>query len=147
MSEMDKQLLNKKAIIVWHTRATILLIIMAFLCGGVGVFSIKAAGVLLATGLCVYGYGVIFYHKQRYEAERYKITPIQVQIERGVYFSRAISIYIKRIQYIELTQDPIQRFLGLCTVIFHAAGIKVSLAQLEFAQGQAIRDKLRCDTT
>lgn len=76
---------------------------------------------------------------------RYRVTPIGLEIRRGVIWRRITDVPLSRVQHTDVQQGPIQRHFGVATLIVHTAGTtaaSVSLGGLSHEDALRIRDFL-----
>jgi putative membrane protein len=100
-----------------------------------------AAGVALGVGIgvAVVGYGVAYY--RRYE---YELTADTFDIRSGVFGRREREIPLRRIQNVDISQNVIQRALGIAEVRLETAGASGSEAHLKFV-GEARANQLQAE--
>jgi len=78
----------------------------------------------------------------------YKVDGRGIEIRKGVWWRRVIHVPRSRVQHTDVSQGPIERGLGLGTLVIYTAGTehaKVDLAGLEHATALRIRDYLLPD--
>jgi len=78
---------------------------------------------------------------------RIRVGPVGLDLWRGVFWRRVISVPRSRVQHTDVTQGPLQRKYGLATLTVHTAGTehaKVEVAGLSHATALAVRDYLLC---
>lgn len=76
---------------------------------------------------------------------RYALMMDGLRIRRGLCWWREILIPRSRVQHLDLERGPIERHLGLTTLVIHTAGTRmnaVRLAGLEQVRARALRDAL-----
>lgn len=74
-----------------------------------------------------------------YRSLSYQITDRYIRLHKGALFRCENMIYIENIQYLTLSQTPLQRLFGLATLHITAVGGSLRLAGLEEDAVQAIR--------
>lgn len=134
------QRISSKGIIVWRVRFYLLFIVLSFIFGGLGIFNIKLSIVFVMICVILAVVAIIFYCPLRYERTRYYINNEKIKIKQNVIFCVDYSISIKKIQYIQMVQTPLQRVLHLCSIIFHTAGSTIKLEQIPIEEGIKIRN-------
>lgn len=75
----------------------------------------------------------------------YRVDRQGVRIRRGVFWRREIDVPRSRVQHTDVSQGPLERRLGLGTLVVYTAGTahaKVELPGLDHALALAIRDHL-----
>lgn len=66
-----------------------------------------------------------------YRHASYRLDDVGIEIRRGVYWRRAIRIPRSRVQHLDVTQGPVERGLGLGTLVIYTAGTDHAQVQLE----------------
>ena len=77
-----------------------------------------------------------------YRSLNYQITSRHLCLRQGCIFRRENMIYIENIQYLTLSQTPLQRLFRLASLHIIAAGGSLHLAGLETETAQAIREEI-----
>jgi len=80
-----------------------------------------------------------------YKHCRYRVDAHGIQIRRGIFWKRAISVPRSRVQHTEVSQGPWERRHGLGTLAVHTAGVQhsiVLLNGLEYERALRLRDHL-----
>ena len=84
-----------------------------------------------------------------YDHTSYVVSPDGLEIARGVYWQKIISVPRSRIQHTDVTQGPLQRSYQLSTLVLYTAGAehaRIALDGLAFDTALALReDLLRSD--
>jgi membrane protein YdbS with pleckstrin-like domain len=84
-----------------------------------------------------------------YDHTWYLVSPDGLEITRGVFWRRIISVPRSRIQHTDVTQGPLQRSYQLSTLVLYTAGAehaRIALDGLAFDTALALReDLLRAD--
>jgi uncharacterized protein len=82
---------------------------------------------------------------RRYRRFTFRVGPAEVRVRRG-WLWRAESVVLhSRIQHVDTRQGPIERMMGLATVIVFTAGsvgAMVSIPGLRMERAEALRDRL-----
>lgn len=76
---------------------------------------------------------------------QYCVRPLDVNLQSGYLFWKAVSVSINRVQHIEVTQGPIQRWLGIAELSVYTAGTTGSdlkIPGLAAAEANNIKSKL-----
>lgn len=80
-----------------------------------------------------------------YQHTFYRVDPQGIEIRRGVYWRRIITVPRSRVQHTDVSQGPLQRKYDLGTLVIYTAGTdhaKVELSGLRHARAMRIRDHL-----
>ena len=86
-----------------------------------------------------------FWPPVRYRRISYRLDEKGIRIKRGVIWRSVVSVPQTRVQHTDVSQGPLERALGLATLIIHTAGTQnasVSLGGLRREDAQRIRDYL-----
>lgn len=129
------QQLSMRTLRVWRIRALCVAAAGFFVCGVLAVFSQTAALALGLLTAVLFLLACIWYCPQRYHSSRWEITGQAAQMAAGVIFHYERALPLSRVQYAELLRTPAQRLCGVCTLILHAAGAKLSIGGLSLDQG------------
>jgi membrane protein YdbS with pleckstrin-like domain len=81
----------------------------------------------------------------RYRHTSYSVDGQGIMIRSGVVWRRVVSVPRSRVQHTDVSQGPIERGLGLATLIIHTAGTQhasIDLSGLKHETAFAIRDHL-----
>lgn len=139
---MQNNTLSKKSILIFRIRYTFLEACACFLLGMIGVFHLNLCLVLIFFSLITYLYLFLFYSPRRYSKTHYRLTSNTFTLSKGVFFLKTKTLNLDRIQYIEITRSIEQRLLSVCTIIFHTAGSKITLSQLDLKTGLLIKKQI-----
>ena len=77
-----------------------------------------------------------------WRAWRWEISPLEIDLRRGVLVVRRTLVPIARIQHVDTERGPIQRALGLATVAVHTAAGKNEIPHLAVADADRIRVRI-----
>jgi membrane protein YdbS with pleckstrin-like domain len=94
----------------------------------------------LAIGLLSYQWPTL-----DYRWTRYRVDDEVVEIERGVVFRSSVTVPRPRVQHLDVSQGPIQRYYGLGVLSIYTAGTEhsvVALPGLAHDVALALRDRL-----
>jgi uncharacterized protein len=83
--------------------------------------------------------------EKEYRRFRYRVHPDGLEIGRGVWWRRLISVPRSRVQHIDVAQGPIERRFDLATLSIHTAGThfaRVDLPGLRYPRAVSLRDYL-----
>jgi membrane protein YdbS with pleckstrin-like domain len=75
----------------------------------------------------------------------YRVTGRGIEIRRGVWWREAVAVPRSRVQHTDVIQGPLERALGLGTLVLYTAGTdhsRVALPGLAYGDALAIRDRL-----
>ena len=101
-----------------------------------------APGVAALVGLIA----LIVLPQRRYRAWRYREEEDELHIGHGLLLRVRTVVPFGRVQHIDITHGPIERRLGLATLILHTAGTRsaaVSLPGLLEPGAERMRDRIR----
>ena len=75
----------------------------------------------------------------------YRITGSGIEIRRGVWWREVVAVPRSRVQHTDVSQGPLERSLGLGSLVLYTAGTdhsRVALPGLAYEDALAIRDRL-----
>ncbi len=75
----------------------------------------------------------------------YRVTGRGIEIRRGVWWREEVAVPRSRVQHTDVVQGPLERALGLGTLVLYTAGTdhsRVALPGLAYGDALAIRDRL-----
>jgi uncharacterized protein len=101
-----------------------------------------APGLFALTGLIA----LILLPKRRYRGWAYREGEDELHIRHGLLMRVQTVVPFGRVQHIDTTQGPIERRLGLSTLILHTAGTRsatVALPGLREVDAEQMRDRIR----
>ncbi|HEX7091258.1 MAG TPA: PH domain-containing protein [Longimicrobiales bacterium] len=102
-----------------------------------------AAGTLVATLLCLAA--AASHPRARYRSWGYRLRDADLLVRRGVLWRTISIVPHARIQYVDTRRGPLERALGLATVVVYTAGTRgaaVHIPGLDAADAEALRDRL-----
>lgn len=134
--------ISKKSITLWRIRYTLCASAVAFLVGALYVFIPMFSIILAVISILIYIFLMFFYVGPAYRNTKYRIRKLNLDVVKGVFFRFNISMPIKKIKYIELTQTPAQRALRIASLKFRAAGSKMILAQIDLKTAEKIKNNI-----
>ncbi len=109
-----------------------------------------AAGLLMGGFAWMAGVAALAWHAHRWPAidyrhASYRIDDRCLEIRRGVYWRTVVAVPRSRVQHTDVSQGPLERRLGLGTLVVYTAGTdhaRVSLGGLEHARALRLREQL-----
>lgn len=143
MNEFDKKKsLPRKAILIWRIRTTLMMFLITFIFGAIAVFDKRISAFLIFINFLFYVYIFIFYCEDRYNSQSYYNDDKFLQLKKGVYLKKFITIFKDEVQYTKIVIYPDQRLFGLCTLYFFVAGERITISQIEREKALIIEKKL-----
>ena len=85
------------------------------------------------------------YPRARYRSWGYRLRDADLLVRRGVLWRTVSIVPHARIQYVDTRRGPLERALGLATVVVYTAGTRgaaVRIPGLDAAHAEALRDRL-----
>lgn len=82
---------------------------------------------------------------RRHRRLRWRLDATAFAVRRGNWWQSETHVPISRVQHLDVKRGPLERSLGLCTLIVHTAGTRaatVSVAGLDGGDGERLRDRL-----
>jgi len=90
--------------------------------------------------------GVVLYVVALYRTWRYEVQADALYLERGVVKHVETAVPFVRIQHVDTERGPVERLLGLSSVVVYTAGSRgadVEIPGLDPADADALHDRLR----
>lgn len=84
--------------------------------------------------------------ERRYRSWSYRLFADELHIKQGVWTRFYTIIPTRRIQHIDVAQDPAARWLGLASLVVHTAGTRsssVAVPGLALSEAERLRDQIR----
>lgn len=145
--EPEFRSLDPRVVRLWRVTTGISTLIWTLL--AIGAFAVigvprelwTIVAVLLAGGLI----SAVAIAPRRYRAWTFLVDPMNVRLRSGVMWRKDSVVPHGRIQHVDTTQGPIERALGLATVVIFTAGSvggALSIPGLAHEQAEALRDQL-----
>lgn len=82
---------------------------------------------------------------RRHRRLRWRLDDTGFAVRRGNWWQSESHVPISRVQHLDLKRGPIERSLGLSTLVVHTAGSRlatVSVSALDAQDGERLRDRL-----
>lgn len=120
--------MSGKAIKLYRIRLVLLAVAVSFFCGGVMVFSVEIALVLIAFfGIAVVVL-IIWLPLFIYKGYVATIENNHIAITKQLIFSRTYYVSFEDIRYLTLSATPLQRYFNIFSVYIHTSSGKVCIA-------------------
>jgi len=103
-------------------------------------------GLFLAAALLILVYLAVLAPPRRYRAWGYGIDSDELQVRRGVWTRVHTVVPLDRVQHIDVSQGPLERALGICSLVLHTAGTlhsQIVLPGLARSTAEGLRDEIR----
>ena len=103
-------------------------------------------GLLLGAALLLLVYLAVLAPPRRYRAWGYAIDPEELQVRRGVWTRIHTVVPLDHVQHIDVSQGPLERAVGICSLVLHTAGTlhsQIVLPGLARATAERLRDEIR----
>lgn len=108
---------------------------------GVTLFS---GGIILVVAAPFLWYQIT-YLALRYRSMSWLAAPDRIELRKGVWWRKVITVPKRNVQHTDVTQGPLQRRFGIASLVIHTAGTqyaKVEIPGLAHADASALRDWL-----
>ncbi len=99
--------------------------------------ALPALGALVLAVLLVFVLPPLLWRRWRYE-----IRPLEVDMQRGLVRVTRTLVPMARVQHVDTRRGPLQRRLGLSTVVFYTAAGPNEIPQLAAATAAEVRDRI-----
>jgi uncharacterized protein len=73
---------------------------------------------------------------------RYEIRPLEVDLQRGLVSITRTLVPMARVQHVDTRRGPLQRRMGLSTVVFYTAAGPNEIPQLANETAAEVRDRI-----
>lgn len=103
-------------------------------------------GVLLLPALLLLLYLALWSPPRRYRAWGYAMDGEELRLRRGVWIRVHTLVPLDHVQHIDVSQGPIERALGICSLVLHTAGTlhsQIVVPGLTRGSAERIRDEIR----
>jgi uncharacterized protein len=103
-------------------------------------------GLLLGAALVILLYLAVLAPPRRYRAWGYGMDGEELQVRRGVWIRVQTVVPLDHVQHIDISQGPLERAFGICSLVLHTAGTlhsQIVLPGLARATAERIRDEIR----
>jgi uncharacterized protein len=103
-------------------------------------------GLLVAAALPILLYLVLWAPPRRYRAWGYGMDGEELQVRRGVWTRVHTVVPLDRVQHIDVSQGPLERMLGICSLVLHTAGTlhsQIVVPGLTRDSAERMRDEIR----
>jgi len=144
---LDLQSLSPSVVQLWRISLLIWTIILAAAAAVLGAVAARAehaalaAGVVGAAGLVA----VVRWPPARYRSWGFAVREEDVLIQRGVWWRTVSIVPHARIQHVDTTHGPLERSLGLASVVLFTAGTvgaSIAIPGLPAAEADELRERL-----
>lgn len=113
---------------------------------GLGTLTDLPSGLLLGLALLVLLYLALLAPSRRYRAWGYGMDEEELQVRRGVWIRVHTVVPLGHVQHIDVSQGPLERAFGICSLVLHTAGTlhsQVVLPGLARSTAERMRDDIR----
>jgi membrane protein YdbS with pleckstrin-like domain len=120
-------------------------LIVALIGGWLPAWALGATVVGATCLLLIIVWGAVRLPWRVFRTTSYALTPLGVEIRKGIWWRRVINVPRSRIQHTDVIQGPVSRHFGVATLRLHTAGTQhptIDLMGLGFDRAMAIRDYL-----
>lgn len=109
--------LDPRVVRVWRVGAAIPLVLLILPAISLALALLQWLGaVVIAAGLSLLAFAAGWYPRARYEAWRWRLTPLALELRHGVLVRRHQAVPYFRIQQIDISQGPLDRWLDLASL-------------------------------
>lgn len=117
----------------------------------VGEFPLREAlplpwGVLILPALLILAYLALWSPPRRYRAWGYAMDGEELRLRRGVWTRVQTLVPLDHVQHIDISQGPLERMLGICSLVLHTAGTlhsQIVVPGLTRGAAERMRDEIR----
>jgi len=105
-----------------------------------------APGSLILPAFLLLAYLALWAPSRRYRAWGYRMDEEELQVRRGVWVQVHTVVPLGHVQHIDVSQGPLERAVGICSLVLHTAGTlhsQIVVPGLARATAEHIRDEIR----
>ena len=103
-------------------------------------------GALLMPAILAFAYLALWAPQRRYRAWGYWMDGEELRVQRGVWTRVHTLVPLDHVQHIDVSQGPLERALGICSLVLHTAGTlhsQIVVPGLTRDTAERIRDEIR----
>jgi membrane protein YdbS with pleckstrin-like domain len=103
-------------------------------------------GVFLVPAVLVFAYLALWSPPRRYRAWGYWMDGEELRVQRGVWTRVHTLVPLDHLQHIDVSQGPVERSLGICSLVLHTAGTlhsQIVVPGLTRDTAERMRDEIR----
>jgi membrane protein YdbS with pleckstrin-like domain len=103
-------------------------------------------GIAIAPALLIFAYLALWSPPRRYRAWGYRMDGEELRVRRGVWTRINTLVPLDRVQHIDVSQGPLERGLGICSLVLHTAGTlhsQIVVPGLTRDTAERMRDDIR----
>ncbi|HEX6374759.1 MAG TPA: PH domain-containing protein [Allosphingosinicella sp.] len=103
-------------------------------------------GLQIGPALLVLVYLALWSPPRRYRAWAYRMDGEELQLRHGIWTKVETLVPLDRVQHIDISQGPLERALGICSLVLHTAGTlhsQIVLPGLARETAERMRDEIR----
>ncbi len=103
-------------------------------------------GSAVVPALLIFAYLALWSPPRRYRAWGYRMDGEELRVRRGVWTKVNTLVPLDRIQHIDVSQGPLERGLGICSLVLHTAGTlhsQIVVPGLTRDTAERMRDEIR----
>lgn len=103
-------------------------------------------GVFIAPALAMFVYIALWAPPRRYRAWGYRMDGEELRVRRGVWTRVHTLVPLDHVQHIDVSQGPLERMLGICSLLLHTAGTlhsQIVVPGLTRGDAERMRDEIR----
>jgi uncharacterized protein len=134
-----------------HVKALRLEAVIAAVPFAVGAFVLETAGALprgavIVPILLLLAWFIVRMPLRRYHARGYQMAADRLRVVKGMLFRSDTTVPLGRVQHIDVTRGPLERYFGLATLALHTAGThnaSIQLSGLGEEDALALRETIR----
>jgi uncharacterized protein len=103
-------------------------------------------GLLIVPALLILAYLALWSPPRRYRAWGYRMDGEELRLRRGVWTRVHTLVPLDHVQHIDVSQGPLERSLGICSLVLHTAGTlhsQIVIPGLTRDTAERMRDEIR----
>ena len=103
-------------------------------------------GILMLPAAMILAYLAWWAPPRRYRAWGYRIDGEELRVRRGIWTRVHTLVPLDNVQHIDVSQGPLERALGICSLVLHTAGTlhsQIVVPGLSRERAERMRDEIR----
>lgn len=149
MKHEPSERLDPRARLLWRLTGAVQTAVLALVSGGITAALVLGAGAPAYLWAAPAGVAilaalafVVLVPTLRWRRWRYEIREEEVDLQRGMVWVSRTLVPLARIQHVDTRRGPLERWLGLATVIFYTAAGPSQIPELSEPVADEVRDRI-----
>ena len=123
--------MSGKAMSLYRIRIVLIAVALSFICGGIMVFSVRVAVVLIVFLAVLLSVLIIWLPHFIYKGHYMAIEHNQLSVTKRLIFSRIHYVRVNEIRYVTISATPLQRYFNIFSVYIYTTCGRVCIANID----------------